>query len=406
MNRWKINLIVLWFGQFLVMSGMTMIVPFLPLYLQQDMHMTDLHQVSLWTGLIFAGNFVTAFFFQPIWGGVADRYGRKVMLLRSGFGMAVVMTLMGFATSAWQLLALRMLNGVISGYIPAAVALMSTTTPKERLGFALGTLQSGAVAGSILGPFIGGLIADFVGFRIIFYITGALLLFATLMSWIFVKEKFNAQEAASQPKVSIRQAWTDLQHIKQLPALYAVTLLIQFAMQSSMPQMPLFVGELRDVRPENLAFLAGFVTSITGFSNMISSPVLGRLSDHTGQERILFICLIGTGLMFIPQALVSSVWQLFAIRFIIGLFLGGLLPTVNALIGKFTPEGMESRSYAFNSSALALGNMTGPIFGGTLSGYIGGIRGLFIFSAGLLLLNALWSYRTLIRPAGSRMRKG
>lgn len=406
MERWKINLGVLWFGQFMVMSGMTMIVPFLPLYLQQDLGMTDPHQVSTWAGIIFAGNFVTAFIFQPIWGGVADRYGRKMMLLRSGFGMAIVIVLMGFATSAWQLLALRMLNGVISGYVPAAVALMSTNTPKQKMGFALGTLQSGAVAGSILGPFIGGLLADAVGFRSIFYITGALLVLGSVLSWIFVKEKFDASEAAKKPKTSIMKAWADLRHIKQLPALYAVTLMIQFAMQSSLPLMPLFVAELLNGRTENLAFLAGFVSSITGFSNMIASPLLGKWSDRIGSEKILFICLIGSGLSFIPQALVSSVWQLFIARFFLGIFLGGLLPTVNTLIRKYTPSGMESRSFSFNASFLSLGNMIGPVFGGLISGYIGGIRGVFYFTTIMLIVNAIWAYFSLVRSKSASLHSG
>ncbi len=153
MEQWKVNLIVLWFGQFLVMAGMTMIVPFLSLYLQNDLGLQDEHQIGTWAGLIFAGNFVTSFLFQPLWGKLSDRYGRKVMLLRSGFGMAIVMTMMGFATAPWHLLVLRMVNGTISGFNPASISLVSSTAPKEKMGFVMGTLQSGAIAGTILGPF-------------------------------------------------------------------------------------------------------------------------------------------------------------------------------------------------------------------------------------------------------------
>lgn len=392
MVRWQVNLTVLWLGQFLVMGGMTMIMPFLPLYLQ-EMGMQDPHQVATWAGIIFAGNFFTSFLFQPIWGGLADRYGRKVMLLRSGFGMAVVMTLMGFATSAWHLLILRMLNGTISGYAPAAVALMSTNTPREKMGFAMGTLQSGAVAGTILGPFIGGLLAEWIGYRYIFYITGILLFAASLLTSWLVKEKFDVKSASAKPKVSVIQGFGQLKHVKQLPALYAVTFVIQFAMLSTMPLMPLFVAELHG-QTEGLAFFAGLVTSITGFSNMVASPVLGKLSDRIGPERILAICLVGAAVLFVPQAIVHNVWQLFAARFGLGIFMGGLLPTVNALIRKYTPDGMESRSYSFNTSALSLGNMTGPVIGGALSGLLN-IREIFIASAIVLFLNALWVYKTL-----------
>ncbi|MBE1441115.1 MULTISPECIES: MFS transporter [unclassified Paenibacillus] len=394
MARWQINLIVLWIGQFLVMSGMTMITPFLPLYIQ-EMGMSDPHQIAMWSGFIFAGNFVTSFLFQPIWGGLSDRYGRKVMLLRSGFGMAIVMTLMGFATSPWQLLGLRIINGVISGFMPAAVALMSTNTPKDKMGFAMGTLQSGGVAGSILGPFIGGLMAEWVGFRPIFYITGPLLFFASLLAMFLVKENFDAAAAKKKANISTIEGFKEIKKTKELPALYAVTFVIQFSMLSSMTLIPLFVQDLHG-KGEMLAFYSGLVSSVTGFSNMIASPLLGRLSDRIGSVKILAVCLIGAAISFIPQAFVTNIWQLFAARFMLGVFMGGMLPSVQTLISSFAPKGMESRAYSFNTSALSLGNMLGPVIGGVLSGWLH-IQGLFLMAAVLLFANALWVRKALFK---------
>jgi MFS transporter, DHA1 family, multidrug resistance protein len=389
MQRWKVNLGVLMFGNFLVMAGMTMIIPFLSLYLKQDLGLTDNHQIGVWAGFIFAANFVTSFLFQPLWGKLADRYGRKLMLLRSGFGMSIVMVLMGFATAPWHLLALRLLNGIISGYTPAAVALVSATTPKERIGFAMGTLQSGGTAGTILGPFIGGLLADSFGYRPIFYITGTLLFMASAISWIMVRENFDRTAAALKRQVSVFKGLRDLMVIRQLPVLLTVTFLIQFAMLSPMPLMPLYVQQLHGTT-ENLAFYAGFVGSVTGISNMICAPLLGRLSDRIGPTRILFVSLAGAAVMFIPQAFVGSVGQLLACRFLLGCFMGGLIPTVNSLIRRHTPDGMESRSYGFNGSAISLGNVMGPIMGGALSGVIG-IEGLFLLSAALLFGTCAWA---------------
>jgi DHA1 family multidrug resistance protein-like MFS transporter len=389
MQRWKVNLVVLMCGNFLVMAGMTMIIPFLSLYLEKDLCLTDNHVIGVWAGFIFAANFVTSFLFQPLWGKLADRYGRKLMLLRSGFGMSIVMVLMGFANAPWQLLALRMLNGIISGYTPAAVALVSATTPKERTGFAMGTLQSGGTAGTILGPFIGGLLADSFGFRPIFYITGTLLFMASVISWLMVRENFDRTAAALKQQVTVFKGFRDLMVIRQLPVLLTVTFLIQFAMLSPMPLMPLYVQKLHGTT-ENLAFYAGFVGSVTGISNMICAPLLGRLSDRIGSSRILFVSLAGAGVMLIPQAFVESVGQLLACRFLLGCFMGGLIPTVNSLIRRHTPDGRESRSYSFNGSALSLGNMMGPIMGGALSGYIG-IEGLFLLSAVLLLGTCAWA---------------
>lgn len=392
MVNWKLNLVVLWLGQFFVMSGMTMIMPFLPYYIQ-EMGITDQHEVAVWGGFIFAANFVTSFIAQPIWGGLADRYGRKMMLLRSGFGMAIGMTLMGFSTSPWHLLLLRMLNGTISGYAPAAIALMSANTPREKMGFAMGTLQSGSVGGTILGPLIGGMLAEWIGYRPIFYITGACLFIASLLALFLVKEVFDASKATKKAKKSVIEGLKELAQTKQLPALYSVTLIIQFAMLSSMPLIPLFVQELHG-QDKMLAFYAGLVGSVTGFSNMMASPFLGRLSDRIGPERVLAVSMIGAGLSFIPQALVTNIWELLAARFMLGLFMGGMIPCVQTLIRKYTPNGMESRSYSYNTSALSLGNMLGPVVGGALSGWIG-IKGIFIMTTILLFGNVLWVRKSL-----------
>lgn len=394
MVKWQVNLTVLWLGNFLVMAGMTMITPFLPLYLR-SLGMEGTHEIAVWGGWIFAVNFLSAFIFQPIWGGLADRYGRKMMLLRSGFGMAVIMVFMGFATSAWHLLILRLLNGTISGFVPAAIALLSANTPKAKAGFAMGMLQSGTVAGTILGPLMGGLLADSVGYRPIFYLTGIFLFAATLLVMLLVRERFEAPGEASASRESITSGFLTLLQIRQLPSLFGVCFAIQFATLATLPVMPLFVEELHG-QAANLALLAGMASSVNGFSNMLASPLLGRLSDRLGAQRVLLVSLLGSAAALVPQALASSVGDLFLWRFALGLFMGGLLPSVYALIRKYTPDGMESRSYSLNSSSLSLGNFLGPVVGGVLSGYTG-LRGIFYLSAALMLLTAVWVFISLQR---------
>lgn len=400
-ETWKINLMVLWFGQFLVNAGMTMITPFLSLYLAKDLGVTGDREIGMWAGLIFAANFLTSFIFQPLWGKLADKYGRKIMLLRSSFGMAIVIVLMGFAQSPMQLLLLRLLNGTISGFNPASVALVSGTTPKPKMGFAMGLMQSGAVAGTILGPLMGGLLADWIGFRPIFYVVGALLFIASLLALFLVKEKFDRVEAAQVPQVSVLEGLKELAKVPQLPALFGVTFLLQFAMVSPMSLLPLYVEKLHG-SAVNIAFWAGMVSAVTGISNMLASPLLGKLSDKVGAHRILTFALIGAALFLIPQAFVTSVWQLILVRFLMGVFMGGLLPSVNALIRSYTPDGKESRAFGFNSSTLALGNMLGAVIGGFLSGYIG-IEGLFIVSGAFLLINTVWVRIKLYKKTEPRL---
>lgn len=395
LKLWKVNLIVLWFGQFLVNAGMTMITPFLTLYLAQDLNVVGEREIGVWAGFIFAANFLTSFIFQPIWGKVADKYGRKLMLLRSGFGMAIVIACMGFATHPWHLLALRLLNGTISGFNPAAISLVSGTTPKNRMGFAMGIMQSGQVAGTILGPLIGGLMANWVGFRPIFFITGGLIFSASLLALFMVKENFNREQAMAAPQASVLAGLKELNHVPQLPVLFTVTFLLQFAMISPMSLLPLYVQKLHGSAVD-IALWAGFVVAVTGLSNMVASPLLGRLSDRIGAHRVLTFALVGTSLTLIPQAFATTVWQLIIIRFMMGVFMGGLLPSVNALIRSYTPDGMESRSFGFNTSALALGNMMGAVIGGFMAGFIG-IEGLFIVSGCLLLVNMVWVRMKLYR---------
>lgn len=373
-----------------------MIMPFLSLYLQSDLGVTDPHEVAIWAGVIFSGNFLTSFIVQPLWGKVSDKYGRKVMLLRSGFGMGLVIILMGFATNPWQLLILRLINGTISGFNPATISLVSTNTPKSKLGFAMGTVQSGTIAGTILGPLIGGLLADSVGYRPIFYITGTCMFFATLLVWLVVKEKFDRKKAAQRESMSVVEGFKKIVSIPTIASLLAVTLLIQFASMSPMSLIPLYVQELNPTLT-NLAFVAGLVSSLTGISNMIASPILGRISDRLGPHKVLAFCIVGAAISFVPQALAETIPQLAASRFVMGLFFGGLVPAVNSLIGKHAPQGMESRAYSFNTSATALGNLIAPVAGGYISGWIG-LSGLFWISSLLMLINFVWVYFTLLKP--------
>ncbi|WCN37143.1 MFS transporter [Aneurinibacillus uraniidurans] len=386
MPIWKRNMYILWAAQFIVTAAMSLIIPFLPMYLQHDMGMTDMDAVHRWTGWIFGANFLTAFLMAPVWGRLADRTGRKVMLIRSGIGMATVTVLMGMVTSPEQLLGLRLLNGIISGFIPAAVALVSTNTPKEHTGYALGFLQSGAVAGTILGPLLGGLLAEWVGFRHVFLVTGSMLLTASIFVVLFVKEVNRPQpkEVVEGEEGGFRR----ILHTEPLLALFLVGFLIQYAMMSTNPFLSSYVQELWQGR-NLLSFVIGLTVSAAGISTVLVAPLLGKWGDKVGSHNVLLICLLGTAVLLIPQAFVHSVWLLVILRFLLGICLGGLVPSVHNLIRQYAPKGMESRTFAYSTSAMNLGNLLGPVIGGPLSSWIG-LHGLFLLAAVLFLINAFW----------------
>lgn len=385
MERWKKNLLVLWIGQFLVMAAMSSIIPFLPLYLQ-ELGMEDPEQVRKWAGLIFGANFLTAFIFSPIWGKLADRHGRKMMVIRSGIGMSIVITLMGFATNPIHLLILRLLNGILSGFIPAAIALTATNTPKEKIGSALGILQSGAVAGAIFGPLFGGLMADFVGFRAIFSYTGITIFLATVIVVFLVHEKF--EKKVDEQKTSFSQDLKLIVSKKPMPSLFLVGMLVQLAMFGVLPLIPLYVQELVP-NSQYLAFFAGLTAAAMGIANMISSSTLGKVGDKYGAHLVLLFSILGAAMFSIPQIFVEQLWQLIMLQFMLGLCVGGMLPSINALIRHYAPAGMESRTYGYSNSAMFIGNMLGPIISGILAAHFG-ISIIFVWSSTLLLINALW----------------
>ncbi|WP_103109243.1 MFS transporter [Brevibacillus reuszeri] len=394
MEIWRRNLYVLCGSLFVVMVAMSMIMPFLPLYIQQDFGIEDPHEVTAWAGIIFGANFLTAGLVSPIWGNLADKHGRKIMILRSGYFMSITVALTGFAGSLWQLLALRLINGLVGGIIPASTALVASSVPKEQIGWAQGMLQSFITAGTIMGPLFGGLLAERIGFRMIFVITGCMLLLATLVITFTVKENFVPPE--KKDRSSLREDFQMIFSSKELPALFFVTVMIQFALFSIIPVLPIYIAQLLGSEGAKVALWAGLVQAAMGVANVFASPRLGRLGDRYGSQKVLLGALLMSAILFIPQGLVATVWQLVLLRFLLGLSLGGLLPSVNSLLRRATPVHMVSRVYGYNNSFVSIGSMLGPMIGGFLAGYVS-ISGVFFMTSAFLFINAGWVYYSFFK---------
>ncbi|MCK4315628.1 MAG: MFS transporter, partial [Anaerolineae bacterium] len=187
---WRRNLLAIWFAELVAIIGFTVVIPLLPLYVQ-ELGVQGEQEIRIWSGVIFSAQAVTMAIFGPIWGALSDRYGRKVMVERAMFAGAILITLMGLAQSVQQLVLLRALQGALTGTVTAANVLVATTAPRERVGYALGMLQMAIYAGASAGPLLGGLVADHFGYRVAFWITGALLFLAALGVLVFVKEEFH-----------------------------------------------------------------------------------------------------------------------------------------------------------------------------------------------------------------------
>ncbi|MCU5775383.1 multidrug efflux MFS transporter MdtG [Erwiniaceae bacterium BAC15a-03b] len=385
--NWKRNLYVAWLGCFLTGMAFSLVMPFLPLYVEL-LGVTDPQQLNMWSGLVFSITFLFSAIASPFWGGLADRKGRKIMLLRSALGMSVVMVLMGLASNIWQFLALRAVLGLLGGFVPNANALIATQVPRNKSGWALGTLSTGAVSGALIGPLIGGLLADNFGLRPVFYITAALLFLCFIITQYCIRESFIPVQ--KKDLLHLRQVFSSLKSPRLVLALFITTMIIQIATGSIAPILTLYVRELAG-HTQNLAFISGLIASVPGVAALMSAPRLGQLGDRIGPERILIFMLIVSVLILIPMSFVQSPLQLGILRFMLGAADGALLPAVQTLLIYNSSNQVAGRIFSYNQSFRDIGNVSGPLMGAAVSASWG-FRAVFMVTAAVVLFNAIYSW--------------
>ncbi len=392
MELWQKNLYSLWVAQFVAAVGLSMVIPFLPFYLR-ELGITEKQAVKLWSGLLFSAPFIVAAFLQPLWGILGDRYGRKPMVVRAMIGLALANILMGFAGTAPQLLALRFFQGSLSGFVAPSLALLACCTPEQKTGQALGTLQSALVTGMIVGPLLGGLLGHFMGYRPIFFWTGFFCLAAGLVVIGFVKENFIKQEAAKDSRLGSRllQNFRYVLGSPDLRSTLFLLIIVQFSVMIVAPFLSLYVEFLK-ASPDYVALMTGIVFGITGLTNAATAPFWGNRADRIGYWKVLRYSLTGMTVFFLPQAFVTNAYQLLIFRAGLGVFLGGVLPTINTIVQRSTGAKDRGGIYGIFQSGLLIGNMAGPLIGGLLAAYLG-LRSIFMITTGMFLLVSLWERR-------------
>lgn len=393
MNVQKRNFIIIWFANFLVAGTMTMIMPFLSLYIETFGDHSDAY-VQKWSGLIFGATFITALIMSPIWGRIADKYGFKPILLINGFGIATSVFLMGFVHSVEAFFILRLFNGVVTGFIPTSLAFVSSQTAREEAGKKLGTLQMGSVTGTLFGPVLGGLMADAFGFKYTFIITSFSVVVAALIVLFGINEqkKVKTKKAVQYSRKTI---FRGLLHHRLMLNVMIVTSLIQIGNFSIQPLLSLYVAGLTDSK--DVAFMAGLTFSAAGVGNLLFARKWGKLGDEIGYEKILGILLLLSFIFIVPQAFVSSIWQLMFWRLLFGIAIGGMIPITTALVRREAPIDIQGEVMGYNSSFRFLGNIIGPMFGGIISGFIG-ISSVFILTGVLFLLGFGFLYYANRKP--------
>ena len=402
MQYWRQNLWVCLFGSFTTLCAMTLLLPFLPIYVAH-LGVTSQAAVVQWSGVAFSATFLAAALVAPLWGRLADRYGRKLTLMRASLGMAVAMSLIGLAQDVYQLVLFRLLAGLVGGYSSGAVILVATQTPKERSGWALGTLSTGALAGSLVGPLIGGVLPDLIGIRETFFLAGGVIFVAFLATCLLIREAPATAGGARARLGRGESAWALIPDRAPVLALLSTALLLMFANMSIEPVITVYMGQLIH-GGDRVVLMSGLAMSAAAFGSILAAPLVGRLADRVGPRSVIVGGLAAAGLLLVPQAFVNGAWQLVGLRFLMGIALGGLMPAITSLIRHSVPDKVAGTVLGYTQSALYAGQVTGPLAGGFVGGHLG-VPAVFGASSLLLLAGAAWN-RSFARPKAGAQAAG
>ena len=396
---WQRTLIVLFFSQMATAVGFSSIFPFLPLYVKSLGSSTGM-SVELLSGLVFSAQAFTMMLAAPVWGRLADRYGRKLMIIRASFGGGIVLLMMAFVQTAEQLVALRALQGLISGTVAANSALLAAQVPRERMGYAMGTLQVGLGAGVAFGPLIGGIVADTFGYASAFYVTAAMLFLAGVLVFVGVREDFHPPTTEERKGQGIFAFWGQLLKFPGVKPTYSLRFLIELARSMLIPVMPLFVVELMTDAARVNSF-TGLLIGARAAATTVSAIFLGRLADRVGHRKVAAVSAILAGLFYIPQSLVTSEWQLLILAILVGVALGGVIPTLSAILARYAESGAEGAVFGLDTSIRSGASSVAPLLGSWIA-ISWGLRGTFVVT-GLVLLATGFAARIILQePAQPR----
>jgi MFS family permease len=382
--HWQRNLWVCVFGSLTTIIAMTLLLPFLPLYVEQ-LGVTDHAAIVQWSGVAYGATFLTAALTAPLWGRLGDQYGRKLMLIRASLGMAVAMSLIGLSQNVYQLVGLRLLTGLLGGYSSGSMTLVATQTPRAKTAWALGMMSSGIMAGNLIGPLIGGALPPLIGIRMTFLAAGGIIFVAFLATTFLIKEAPRPRRSRTMKQ---KTGFASIPDKGPVLAMLATGMLLMFANMSIEPIITVYVAQIVP-NPAHVTLTAGFVMAAAALGSIISASRLGKLADRIGHWTVIVGCLLVCAALLIPQAFVTAGWQLIGLRFLMGLSLGGLLPCIATVIRHNVPERSAGSILGYSTSSQYVGQVAGPLAGGFVGGHFG-MRAVFIGTSILMAAGAVY----------------
>ena len=381
---WQRNIKIAWIGTFFTGASFSIVMPFMALYIEELGVKGDM--VEWYAGLSVAISALASALVSPVWGRLADRYGRKPMMIRASMVMTFTMGGLALVPNVFWLLFLRTLNGLFAGYVPNATALIASQVPQNRSGYALGTLSTGLTAGVLIGPLLGGTLSEAFGMRGTFLLVGLILFICCLLTIFGLRENFQPVEKGEM--MTLSQVFAKIPSKSMLIGLFVTSMIIQISAQSIAPMLALYIRYLG--QRENILFYSGLIVSAMGFSSLLSTPYLGKLGDRIGNHRLLLMGLFYSFLLYFLCGFAGSALQLGILRFAYGFGVGALMPSVNSLLTKMTPKEGISRIFSFNQSFSYIGQVLGPFVGSAVATGLG-YRWVFFVTAMIVFGNFVWS---------------
>lgn len=364
MERWKINLYTVWFSQILSIMSFSFGMPFLPFYIQQ-LGITSPDDIKLYSGILNSAPAVTMAVMSPIWGIISDKYGRKLMLMRAMFFATFIIGGMGIVANVHQLLILRLLQGIFTGTVTAAIVLVASNTPKNKLSFALGFLSSSTFIGQSIGPVIGGAVAEFVGYRVSFII-GAILMFLDFLLVLFVvkenKELIeDGEKKAKSENVSLLSIFTTIT-IAMLLVLFS----IRIGRTIFNPYIPIYVQEIKNTT-KGIAGITGIINGVLALMTALSGLTLSRLGDKYNKMKLIIAYLILGAVFATPLVYINNLWLFTCVLGIVFFVTGGVEPIVMSLTTENTPVNRRGVLFGVQGTVGSIGLASAPLLGGFIS---------------------------------------
>ena len=396
MASWKKTFVSAFIAQVLSIVGFFFAMPFLPFFVR-DLGVTDTSEQAWWAGVALASTAITFAVFSPLWGALADRYGRKLMVMRAMFGGTVVLLLMSFARTVGELVICRLLQGALTGTMAASVALVAGVTPQHRSGFALGLMQAAVLIGASLGPLLGGVVADAFGYRAAFRVGAGVVFFGGMLVCA------GTEEAPAPPAAEGDGGWRGLRTIVTSPMFLLavlILLLVRFSTTMANPSFPLIVKEIVP-SSTRINSITGSVMAAAALSGALSAAVLGHFSDRWGPRRVLMICSLGAAAACLLHAAAFSIRALVMARILFGLSVAALLPSANAVIRVVVVDRNLGKAFGVATSMSMLGVAMGPLLGGYLAKTVNLRTPFVVCAAALVGLTAVVAWAM---PARGRER--